>query len=79
MNESQCKRIGEFLGGVLRETPEKIGLSLDGDGWASVAALLAGCAKSGRPISRDQLDDVIADSVTKQFELIPDGRRIRAC
>ncbi|WP_407932842.1 MULTISPECIES: RNA 2'-phosphotransferase [unclassified Dysgonomonas] len=34
MNEQHKKRIGKFLSLVLRHEPQKIGIQLDGNGWA---------------------------------------------
>lgn len=36
-----------FLSYVLRHVPETIGLTLDREGWADMAALMAGAGKAG--------------------------------
>jgi putative RNA 2'-phosphotransferase len=78
VNERERKRISKFLSLVLRHQPELIGLELDDSGWASVDALLAGCARQGRAIGREQLGEVVATNSKQRFAFSDDGRRIRA-
>lgn len=68
----------KFLSLVLRHQPELIGLTLDRAGWASVDALLAACAAHGRPLTRAELAQLVADSDKQRFALSPDGTQIRA-
>ena len=70
--------ISKFMSLVLRHRPAKIGLSLDGAGWAAIDDLLARAAGAGRAISRDQLNEVVATSDKRRFALSDDGSRIRA-
>lgn len=62
----------------LRHDPGAIGLELDAGGWASVERLLAALADAGRPMTREQLEEVVARSTRQRFELSDDGTRIRA-
>ncbi len=78
MNEKTLKTKSKFLSLVLRHEPDKAGLTLDDAGWADVAALLAGAAKAGRPIARDELDEIVRTSDKKRFAFSEDGTRIRA-
>jgi putative RNA 2'-phosphotransferase len=71
-------RLSKFLSLVLRHEPERIGISLDPQGWVAVDDLLAAAARAGKPISREQLDLVVATNDKKRFALSPDGSRIRA-
>lgn len=71
-------RVSRFLSLVLRHEPEKIGLKLDAAGWANVDALLAGCARHGIELSREQLDVIVARSDKQRFAFDQTGRRIRA-
>lgn len=78
MNERQRMKISKFLSLVLRHRPKAVGVTLDAAGWVSVAVLLDGCARSGRSISREQLEEVVATNDKKRFEFSPDGSMIRA-
>jgi putative RNA 2'-phosphotransferase len=71
----ETKNISKFMSLVLRHKPEKIGLVLDKNGWASVAELLV-----KMNITRQQLDAVIEEQKTDniRFALSEDGTRIRA-
>ena len=71
-------RTSKFLSLILRHQPEKIGLSLDGEGWADIDDLLAKMAAHGRRLSREELDEVVANNNKKRFACSGDGLRIRA-
>ncbi len=68
----------KFLSYVLRHHPEAIGLTLDAAGWAEVDALLERCRAARHPLSRADLDEIIATSPKRRFALSEDGRRVRA-
>ncbi len=68
----------KFLSLVLRHRPEAAGVVLDREGWASVDALLAGCAAHGRPITREELEHLVATSDKQRLAFSADGQRIRA-
>lgn len=68
----------KFLSLILRHAPEKIGLTLDAQGWADIGQLLAHAAQHGRHISREQLDDVVARDSKTRYAISDDGLRIRA-
>ena len=67
-----------LLSRVLRHQPELAGVQLDAAGWVDVDALLAGLARLGHPLTRAQLDAVVAANDKQRFGLSPDGQRIRA-
>ena len=46
------KEISMKLSYVLRHRPDRIGITLDEAGWASVDALLAALARSGATLAR---------------------------
>ena len=75
---AMSKEISRFLSYVLRHAPESIGLSLDANGWADVAELLAAAGKAGRRIDLATLRAVVAENDKQRFTLSDDGRRIRA-
>jgi putative RNA 2'-phosphotransferase len=63
---------------VLRHAPESIGLTLDVAGWAEVEELLQGLADAGVPLSRAELERLVASSDKQRFALNASGTRIRA-
>lgn len=70
--------VSKFLSKHLRHEPEKLGLNLSPGGWVAVADLLAGARKIGFPISREELERVIAENDKQRFALDETGYRIRA-
>ena len=68
----------KFLSFVLRHKPEAIGLSLDGEGFAEIDALLRLAAAHGTALTHEQLMRIVADSDKKRFTLSADGLFIRA-
>jgi putative RNA 2'-phosphotransferase len=78
MTEKQTTRASKFLSLVLRHEPAAAGIVLDAAGWTDVAALLDGCARAGVPLTRAQLEHIVATNEKKRFEFSPDGSRIRA-
>ena len=70
--------VSKFLSKHLRHEPEKLGLTLAPGGWVAVDDLLAGAAKIGFPISREELERVIAENDKRRFALDETGQRIRA-
>ena len=70
--------ISKFLSYVLRHRPDEIGIRLDGQGWIPISDLLAACAASGQPITRDELDYVVSNNSKQRFALSEDGLQIRA-
>ncbi len=78
MSPSQTTSASKFLSLVLRHEPSAAHVTLDSAGWVEVEALLAGCAKAGRALTRDELEHVVVTNAKKRFELSADGTRIRA-
>lgn len=71
-------RDSRFLSLILRHAPERIGLQLDKNGWVSIANLLRALKRSGRPLTRAQLDEIVTTSDKQRFTLSDDGLSIRA-
>lgn len=71
-------RVSKWLALHLRHRPERIGIRLDPAGWVAVDDLLAAARASGFPLSRWQLDEVVAGNDKGRYELDAEGRRIRA-
>ena len=78
MNPKDLIRKSKFLSLVLRHRPDLAGTVLDPAGWTGVGGLLEGCARAGRPMTLEELREVVAANDKKRFELSPDGTRIRA-
>ena len=70
--------IPEILSLVLRHSPEKFGLRLDGEGWAEIDELLAAASRSGRKLPRSLLERVVRENDKQRFAISVDGQRIRA-
>jgi len=71
-------RFSKFLSLVLRHRPELIGLELDEEGWADVAAVLAGARRKGLALDADGLAEVVATCEKQRYAFSEDGLRIRA-
>ena len=68
--------LSKRLSYVLRHNPASVGLSLGPGGWVDIDDLLAALGRHGRPVSRAQLDRVVADNDKQRFAV--DAGRIRA-
>jgi len=62
-----------FLSLILRHRPEKIGLTIDADGWAEIEEITA---KSH--LTRQMIDVAVRDNAKQRFAVSEDGKRIRA-
>lgn len=78
MDSKARTTISKFLSFVLRHQPGAIGVALDDGGWVEVSDLLEGCAAHGKPLTRQELEEVVATSPKQRFALSEDGARIRA-
>ena len=78
MTPNQTTRLSKFLSLILRHNPGAAGVVLDSAGWVAVGELLAGCARAGKSMTREQLDHVVANNDKKRFEFSADGLLIRA-
>jgi putative RNA 2'-phosphotransferase len=78
MNERERTRRSKFLSFVLRHEPQAIGLELDAAGWVAVDLLLARMAANKRPLTRAELDEIVATSPKQRFAFDPERKRIRA-
>jgi putative RNA 2'-phosphotransferase len=78
MSSSQTTSTSKFLSLVLRHEPSAAHVTLDSAGWVTVEALLAGCAKAGKALSRVDLEHVVVTNAKKRFEFSADGTHIRA-
>jgi putative RNA 2'-phosphotransferase len=70
--------ISKLLSHVLRHAPERLGITLDANGWTSVEILIAKAREQGFAIDRPVLEAVVSTSDKKRFTLSEDGQSIRA-
>lgn len=78
MNNSRLVKISKYLSKHLRHQPERLGLTLAPGGWVSVDELLAACAAHQFPITRVQLEEVVATNDKQRFSFDPTRTLIRA-
>lgn len=78
MNNSRLVKISKYLSKHLRHQPDRIGIKLAPGGWVSVDELLAACAKNQFPITRTQLNEVVAQNDKQRFSFDSTGSLIRA-
>lgn len=78
MDEARLVRMSKYLSRHLRHQPRRIGLALAPGGWVEVDALLAACAAHGMPITRAELDEIVASNNKQRFAFDDTSARIRA-
>ncbi len=78
MNAKQRTKISKFLSLILRHQPEIVGLTLEQNGWANVADLIAVCAKNGTTFTLEELREIVETNDKKRFSFDESGERIRA-
>ncbi|PLZ99370.1 RNA 2'-phosphotransferase [Fischerella thermalis CCMEE 5268] len=78
MNNSRLIKISKYLSKHLRHQPERIGLKLAPGGWVNVDELLAACKNNQFPITRAELNEVVANNDKKRFSFDSTGALIRA-
>lgn len=78
MNEIDLIAASKAISRVLRHRPGAAGVALDAHGWCPVAELLAGLARGGVALSREQLEEIVQTSDKQRFALSDDGLCIRA-
>ncbi|GGT83838.1 RNA 2'-phosphotransferase [Streptomyces coeruleorubidus] len=76
MDEKRTVKVSKYLSKHLRHQPEEIGLALDEAGWVEIDTLIAEAAAHGFPLTRAELDHVVATNDKRRFAV--EGTRIRA-
>jgi len=74
--ERRTVKVSKYLSKHLRHQPERIGLTLDENGWVEIDALIAAAAAHGFRFTRADLEHVVAVNDKQRFA-VEDGR-IRA-
>ncbi|MFI5756120.1 RNA 2'-phosphotransferase [Streptomyces sp. NPDC051569] len=75
-DERRTVKVSKYLSKHLRHQPERIGITLDANGWVAVDELIRAATEHGFRISRAELDHVVASSDKRRFAV--DGDMIRA-
>ncbi|GAA0392300.1 putative RNA 2'-phosphotransferase [Acrocarpospora corrugata] len=75
-DERRLVKVSKYLSKHLRHQPERIGITLDANGWVGVPELLAAAGAHGFPISEGELADAVAGNDKQRFVI--EGDRIRA-
>jgi putative RNA 2'-phosphotransferase len=78
MNDSRVVKISKYLSKHLRHQPEKIDIKLTPGGWVAVDKLLAACQNHSFPLTRNELNEVVAKNDKKRFSFDTTGTLIRA-
>jgi putative RNA 2'-phosphotransferase len=78
MDRSRQVKISKYLSKHLRHEPDRLGLTLAPGGWVAVDTLLEACRRNRFPISRPELEEVVAQSDKQRFAFDPTGTQIRA-
>jgi len=78
MKESRLIKVSKFMSLVLRHKPEKIGITLDENGWADTTLLISGLRRNGYNVSLDYLKEVVANNDKQRFKFNDDYSKIRA-
>lgn len=76
--DKELTQVSKFISLILRHNPGRIGLTLDSGGWANVDELLTKAQHAGHPITRSQLEEVVAQNNKQRFRFSNDGMMIRA-
>lgn len=72
------KRLSKFLSLILRHQPEKLGVTLDANGWGSVPEIIRKMNERGMNVDLEQIIAVVKNNDKQRFSLSDDHRRIRA-
>lgn len=78
MNDARMVKASKYLSKHLRHQPERLGLRLASGGWVSVDELLAACARHNFPLTREELEEVVARNDKQRFSFDETRRLIRA-
>jgi putative RNA 2'-phosphotransferase len=78
VDKRRLTTVSKYLSKHLRHEPERLGLELAPGGWVGVDDLLAACAANRFPVSRAELEEVVATNDKQRFSFDETGQRIRA-
>lgn len=72
------KEISKILSLVLRHAPERIGITLDQNGWTNIKQLISKAKKAGYKLSLEELLETVQANDKQRFTISEDGQKIRA-
>jgi putative RNA 2'-phosphotransferase len=78
MMEARLVQLSKLISLVLRHAPEKLGLTLDSQGWVAIDTLLAAAQQHGYRLDDATLQTIVAANEKQRFAISADGLRIRA-
>jgi putative RNA 2'-phosphotransferase len=78
MDDARLVKISKYLSKHLRHRPERLGLTLAPGGWVPVEQLLKACRQHQFPITREELDEVVARNDKRRYAFDETGTLIRA-
>jgi putative RNA 2'-phosphotransferase len=78
LDEKRLVKISKYLSKHLRHQPERLGLTLEPGGWVLVDDLLAAVAQHRFPITRAELEEVVAHNDKQRFAFDAERKRLRA-
>jgi putative RNA 2'-phosphotransferase len=78
LDPARLVKISKYLSKHLRHQPKRLGLSVAPGGWVDVRDLLAACAAHNFPVTRAELDEVVARNDKQRYSFDESGARIRA-
>ena len=81
MTESRIIKVSKFMSLVLRHNPQKIGITLDENGWADTKLLISGLCRNGYNASLEDLKEVVINNrplrkLISQFKIINSTKQI---
>lgn len=79
MEAKEITRISRHLCRLLRHQPQLAHLEMDAHGWVDADQLVRNVAAEGYPLTRQLLEEIVADDQKGRYRFSPDGRRIKAC
>lgn len=78
MDDARLVKVSKYLSKHLRHQPERLGLRLASGGWVAVDGLLAACARHNFPLTREELEEVVARNDKQRFSFDETRKLIRA-
>lgn len=74
----QNKNLSKFLSLVLRHKPEVLDLNMDKNGWVDLDELLEKLNASGKKVTLEKIQEVVATNQKQRFKIDEINNRIRA-
>lgn len=78
MTEREFKNLSRFLALILRHNPQLINLDVDKLGWGSIEHIVAHAPANLGVVSREKIEQVVAQNDKGRYAISQDGQYIRA-